>query len=449
MFISVLYWLLLIAAPLLFVYAYPRFLFPTTVIPVNRVRYAATLHGLGVAIAIVLFIVLGSAFWRNPLRDGNSILLLGVPLVAVPVFLVAACSLLLRNTSTLTIFASFLFWPYWLLLALAFLGRFFAAPMLPDAFCCFLCFLVPILFAFAAGGISYRPALAHASAFAGSVAMPWIYWTDLRDTALGNTWTLFNVPDWDLGMYNGLHFPELTIVCIGLIVLAIATAALRLLPARWRLRGLPFRDRSWPAFLAMFVFLAIWFSESVMPYRISGAVDYVSWPSFQILHVEKRGFQFHETCIDIRGGYRGLSQSVSFSWNDRRLFHYRFEQNHASGELTQPLLVRTQDVIRSLQGQRGQSDPVKPLRAWNVDGWFVMGEGITLKSYIGDKGATPPPEIVELFNELAKIPRVGEHHSEMNDVCFGFCYDPLSALGLLFANHRCLYDRTRKDYVCR
>ena len=67
--------------------------------------------------------------------------------------------------------------------------------------------------------------------------MPWIYWTTLQDTPLGNIWTTFNVPERELLMYNTLRLAELTIFSVALIVLAIATAALRLLPARWSLRG--------------------------------------------------------------------------------------------------------------------------------------------------------------------------------------------------------------------
>ena len=108
-------WLLLFGAPLLFVYAYPRFLFVSSETQRNRVQYAAVLHGIGAATASVLFVVWGSAFWRNPLRDADSFVRLGVPLVAVAVFLVAACSLFLRGRSTLAVLASILFWPYWLL----------------------------------------------------------------------------------------------------------------------------------------------------------------------------------------------------------------------------------------------------------------------------------------------------------------------------------------------
>lgn len=207
---ALLSWLLMFAAPLLFVFAYPRFLFDAVPAHATRPRSASIVHGLAATITTIIFVALGSAFWKNPMRDADSILLLAVPLVAVPMFLVAALSLLFKNNSTLAKFASFLFWPYWLLLALSLVGRFFEASLSHSTFC-FLCLLTPILFAFAAGAISYRPAIAHASAFAGLLAMPWIYWTALQGTPLGNVWTMFNAPDRELLMYGNLRIAELTI----------------------------------------------------------------------------------------------------------------------------------------------------------------------------------------------------------------------------------------------
>jgi hypothetical protein len=438
-------WLLLFAAPLLFVFAYSRFLFAACPPQTSGLRYAAILHGLLAAITTLLFAIFGSPFWKNPMRDADSFLLLAIPIVVLPVFLVAGLSLLLRNRSTLARFASFLFWPYWLLLALTLVGRFFEASTFRTAFC-YLCFLSSVLFAFAAGAISHRPAIAHFSALAGLVSMPWIYWTTLQDTPLGNIWTVFNVPDRELLMYNSLRLAELIIFSVALIVLAITTSAVRLLPASWSLRRLPLCERTWPAFGASLLFLAIWFSQSVMPYRISGAVEYAGWPILQILHVEKRGLQFHESCISV-SGYRNHPESVSFSWNDRRLFEYRFQQNDASGELPEALKVRIQSIVQSSDSATRNWDTVKPLRGWNEEGWYLRQEGIGLKAYAAGNGTAPPQEIVDLFNELQKIPRVRETQSDMKDVCFGFCYDPLSALGLLYANHRCHYDG--HSYVCR
>jgi hypothetical protein len=142
-------WLLFFAAPLLFVFAYPTYLFAASPQQTNRLRNAAIFHGLAVVITIVVFDVFGSAFWKNPMRDADSPALLVVPIVALGVFCFAAFFLLLKNNSTFALFASIVFWSYWLIFSLFSLGRFFEASMFRTTFCC-LCSLSSILLAFAA-----------------------------------------------------------------------------------------------------------------------------------------------------------------------------------------------------------------------------------------------------------------------------------------------------------
>lgn len=96
---------------------------------------------------------------------------------------------------------------------------------------------------------------------------------------------------------------------------------------------------------------------------------------------------------------------------------------------------------------RSNREIVKPLRSWNDDGWYIDGEDNGPEVYTTGNGATPPQEIVDIFDELEKIPRARETQSDRKDVCLGFCYDPLSGLGSLYANHRCHYGG--QDYVCR
>jgi hypothetical protein len=437
-----LFYLCFLAVPLLFAFAYPRFLFTVTPPHRNRQRVAALLLGLGAATTTFLFAFLALPFWQNPLRDADSLALLLVPLIALPVFLVAGLSLLLKNRSSLATIASFLFWPYWLLLALVSVDRFFQETILHTVFW-FLCFIAPVLFAIAAGAVFYRPILAHSTAFAGLMALPWLYWS-LSDRGLGNVWLMFNLSGREIGMYPPLY-AELTIFAIALIVLAIATAGLRLLPVSWQFLELPLCKRTWPAFAISFLVLAIWFSQSVMPYRIPGAVDYFQWPILQILHVEKRGLQFHETCVSVWGGpHHPLS--ATFSGNDRRLLQYRFQQKHSSAQMPEPLVERVRAMVKSFERDE-ESDTVKPLRKWNVDGWYFRAEGVGLKAYTTDKGPAAPQEIVSLFHDLERIPRSPETQSERRDVCLGFCYDPRSGLGLLYSNHRCFNNGNR--VVCR
>jgi hypothetical protein len=106
--------------------------------------------------ATVLISVLAAVpLWKNPVRDfGKFIRVIVVLLAVLVLFLVVAAFLLPKNGSSVVIFASLVFWPYWFLLALANTGRFFQAPPLQAVFY-FLCFVSAALFAFAAGTIPH------------------------------------------------------------------------------------------------------------------------------------------------------------------------------------------------------------------------------------------------------------------------------------------------------
>ena len=443
--VIVLYWLFVCAVPLLFVFAYPRLLFADST-PQNARKYAAVLHALGAVTSTVLFPVLVVPFWKNPVRDiGDSTSVIVILLSALVLFLVVAVSLLLRNRSNLVIFALLLFWPYWFLLALVNTGRFFEATPV-QAVLYFLCFLSPVLFVFAAGTISYRPTFSHVAALVSLVGAPWIYSNAMTDWGLGNVWLVFNVPDNDPGAYMRTY-AQVAIAVVGLIALAVVTAGMRLLPEQWQFRGTPLCERTWPAFAASIVVLAGWFSQSVLPYRIPGAVDYSDYPVLQILHVEKRGFQFHERCFSVywQRPYRPIS--VSFAGSDRRLFEYRFQHNGSSLQLPKVLVENIQAVVESSAHETSQQDVVRPIWNWNADRWYFSGRSFGLKVYGAADGPTPPQDVVDLFHQLDGIPHYSETHSELKDICLGFCYDPLSAMGRLYSNHRCFNDSN--GVVCR
>jgi hypothetical protein len=331
-------------------------------------------------------------FWKNPVRDlGESI---GVTLVLLSVlvlFLIVEVFLLLKNRSGLVILASLLFWPYWFLLALVNTGRFFEVSQLQAVFY-FLCFVSAVLFAFAAGTIPHRPLFAHATALAGLMSVPWIYSNAMTDSGLGNVWLVFNVPDNELGAYLP-PYAQVAIAVVGLIALAIVTAGLRLLPAQWQFRGTPLRERTWLAVGASIVVLALWFSQSVLPYRIPGALDYSDYPVLQILHVEKRGLQFHERCFSVcwQRPYRPIS--VSFTGSARHLFQYRFQHNNSSLQPPKALVESIQAIIES-HHEKGQQDVVRPIWNWNADRWYFSGQGFGLRVYGASNGSNPPKEIV-------------------------------------------------------
>jgi hypothetical protein len=66
--VLLLYWLFVCAVPLLFVFAYPQFLFADST-PQNSRKYAAVLQGLGAVASTILFPVIVVPFWKNPARD--------------------------------------------------------------------------------------------------------------------------------------------------------------------------------------------------------------------------------------------------------------------------------------------------------------------------------------------------------------------------------------------
>jgi hypothetical protein len=172
-----------------------------------------------------------------------------------------------------------------------------------------------------------------------------------------------------------------------------------------------------------------------MPYRIPGAVDHAGWPILHILHVEKHGLQFQETCISIsrEGG-------IYVSQNHRRLFQYRFIETNSRGELSSSLMGRVQSIVHSLEFKEKKRQAITPIRSWNADNWYLQVEGSPILEYAPKSAAAPRAEIVALFNDLEASPRSSSPPSTLKDICLGFCYDPLSGLGYLYANHRCRYE---------
>ncbi len=440
------YWVLFVCIPLFFVFVYSR----------SLARNQSSQSSLQLTAAVHLFLALIATFMFGnyarrihnlDLPDAIVWALLAFFVVVWTTFFVSALFLVFRRKSSLATFASFLLWPYWLLIALLFTNRYFAADFLP-ATVRFICFLTPIFLAFAAGGLTCHPKIAHAAALAGLAAFPWIYTDIWRGNIYWNEWIAFNVPDEELFRYNVLAPAIASILAVALLILAVAIAGLRLLPNRVAIRGVPFSHRTWPAFLVCFFFLAVWFSQSVMPYRLPGAVDYSSWPLLQILHVQKHGLQFQETCVKVRG-HRGTPESIYVSWNERRLFEYRFRQRTANVDMPKPLADRIMALIQSSKALKSDRKPIKPLRRWNDEAWYLTGEDLGLQAYTRENQSAIPQEVLGLFDDIATLPRTQETSIDRKDVCLGFCYDGLSALGALYANHRCNNELSSNGYVCR
>jgi len=433
---------------LLFAFLYPRFVLAESSTRMLRVS-AALINGVGLVGAAAAFPMVALPFRTNPLHDNNNSIVLPVALFsALCIFLVSSILLLAKGRSSLAMLASLLVWPYSFCVALGLLDRYFQGTSF-QAICYFFFFVTPLLLVFGGGAILYKPVLAHAIALSAFVSAPWMWRYVIEDSGLGNVWTVFNDPGDEFARfsYSQRVSAALAIVAIALLCVAVAIAALRLLPSNWRIRNLRLRDRTWPAFAVAVIVLAVWFSEDVMPYRIPGAVDYSSWPMLQILHVQKHGLKFHDRCVRV-SGREGQPQTVSFTEDDRRLFEYRFQQRGASGgQLAKPLVEQVKSLLGAEARRQETLDLVEPVRAWNADNWYLLKEGHSVKIYGSVNGVSPPPEIVHLFQDLNALPRSSHYQAELRDVCMGFCFDPLSAMGFLYANHRCF--NNGHGLVCR
>jgi hypothetical protein len=421
-------WLIVCAIPLLFAFTYSRHLLSNSPVQQKRQRFGAVLSGLAIMAAALLVPLVAPVFRENPMGDSVLALQL-VPLIALPVFLVAALFLLLKGRSSFATFACALFWPYWFVIALDLYRWPQDGPMQTVLY--FLCLISPTLFAFAAGAASYRPTLAHATALSALVGMSWVYWS-LRASPLRDAWVMFNVPDASMGLYPELQF-KLTILAVPLIALATATAALRLLPSHWQFRKLSLCERTWPALAVGLLVLAIWFGQSVMPYRLPGGVNLGEYTTLKILHVEKRGLQFHETCVSVE--LKDYGAYVIVSGNDRRLFQYRFPQKAASARLSGSLIERVRAIAHPWKGATEIQESIRPIRAWNADNWYFGARGVRLEAYTMDNGSMPPQEIVNLFHDLEALPRSAETRRQVKDICLGFCYGPQSEVGVFIPHY--------------
>lgn len=165
-------------------------------------------------------------------------------------------------------------------------------------------------------------------------------------------------------------------------------------------------------------------------------------PTVQVLHVEKRGLQFHEVLVEVSrdAGFR-------ISSDDRRLFEYRFQQIETTGAVPLPLLERALALVEFGQTRNVRTAWPKPLRAWNADGWYFHAEGSPLLSFSTETDTRPPQEIVEFFQQVeALAPKGSMLSTPTKDVCLGFCYDPAASLGALYTNQRCR--RNGNGYRC-
>jgi hypothetical protein len=258
---------------------------------------------------------------------------------------------------------------------------------------------------------------------AGLIALPWFVLTELS-LAPWNSWIFLNYEDPMPSEGGGyLTFVKLKILSAALVVIATAVSSLRLFPAR----------RTWPAFAVSFLILSVWFVHSVTPYSVPG-YDHSVGAEFRILHVRKQGPWFHETLV------LGQKNGRVFIWReDRHLFQYRFAGRAAMtvlGQVSPTEFERARNFAQSPGLWKLRTAPPKALRSWNAEGWYLVLKDSRLLAFTSEDGTTPPEEVTGLFNELQKLPALDERPFARRDVCLGFCYDPVAALGFSVLQQR-------------
>ena len=280
-----------------------------------------------------------------------------------------------------------------------------------------------------------RPRVSHwLGLISGLGALYWFYGVEFGYPfpAL-NTWVAFNLPDGTPESFQEILIAKLKLAFAITALAATGISATRLLPEDWIIRRRPIRDRLWPALTVSVVAILSWYVLSVSQYRIPAIVDGVS-AKLTVLHVEKNGRQFHETGISVFEDGR-----VYLSHNDRRLFQYRFPVHIGLAVITPDDSIR--EAAFALAGELAsvETPPPMPLHSKNAEGWYVRTTHRHVSAFTTENGAPAPPELRNLFRALESSVKSTKKSGDEKDICFGFCYDPLAGLGIVYINDRCTY----------
>jgi len=435
-------WALFFGPALLFAFAYPRYVFDPGAGRRRRI-WVLALNGFSLDAVLI-------AFAHRPIYPpfpltyySESALFLTI---ALPIFTISAVCLLLKKLSDLASAAVVLEWIFVLSVSASLLTAQWESQ--PWGWDDVLCSLSLPLLAFAAGSLRYRRALAHSTALlAAATFVPRLYMVEFtpRGRMISNAWIAFNGSN-HLFLAEECLSAVITILTVALLVFAAAVAVWRLLPQRWVVRESRVSEWTWPAVIVMALFIGVWFRSSVLPYRIPGEVQYMELPIIQILHVEKHGLQFHETCVSV---YQ-MQKMVRITHDDRRLLNYRFQVMGADTyDVPAPLMQRVNELAHSPRLPRSLHDARNvPVRPWNADYWYACVERKDFVSYYSTKkGYTPPPpDFVMLFHDLQALQPRLEPEEKLRDVCLGFCYDPCAAMGWQMSANR--YTEVPGHFVC-
>jgi len=285
-------------------------------------------------------------------------------------------------------------------------------------------------FLLASIGLFFWPRLSYCfGLISGLVILQWYSRFEFSMPGL-NTWITFNLPNTTPEFLDDVLSAKVKILFVVTVVSSTVVCMFRLLPAAWMLKGIPIRERTWPSIAFCLLVVASWYCTSVSPYRIPLIVDGTQ-PELVILHVNKKGRVFRETAVRVFRDGRFFIGS-----NYRRLFHYRFEDSVTSGVLPEPFTARVRALTQSGELTGIRTGPAVPLRARNAEGWYVRTrQGIL--AFSTEYGTWPPLEVTDMFHRLESVEPSEKRLGTQSDVCFGFCYDPLAGMGIVYLNDRC------------
>lgn len=287
-----------------------------------------------------------------------------------------------------------------------------------------------IVFVLASEGVFLRLRFSYwLGMVSGLVGLYWFSRIELLYFPALNSWIAFNLPD-EPQFLSDVFLAKLKIIFVVIVVTSTAYCMTRLLPATWVVREVPVRERNWPALAVCILVVASWYGVSASPYRIPLIVDGVT-SELTVLHVEKNGIQFHETAISASRDGRILVQR-----SNRKLFHYRFVVRDGVGMMPEAITARVRILAQSTQLRDSRTAPAVALRNKNAEGWYVR-TGYKVSAFTSEYGTEPPKEVVDLFHDLESVAPAEKELRAVNDVCMGFCYDPLAGLGLDNLNDRC------------
>jgi len=275
----------------------------------------------------------------------------------------------------------------------------------------------------------FRPGI-FVVAIGAALPLPWFFLSESR--AFGNSWISLNASWNDPNLFRYMRYSQLRIISVALLLTTFIWSVTRLLPSHWQLLRHPINRLTWPAFAISFIFIAYWFTTYAFPYRQPVIVDAMR-PELSLLHVEKDGTVFHETCVTAYPDGR-----YYLTRNERHLFRYSFTEAAQEGLLTNDLRTRLKAILALPDLKRTLDRAPRALRARHGEGWYTKVGSFKVTAFTTENATPPPDELHTFLAEIEREPSFSpSSRYEIRDVCLGFCYDPKAGLGDRAENERC------------